>query len=75
MYISDIKTVFYYYKDHTTKRVVLPGNRITQECLLFLCSCNGGIDHVTVITHRNRKINLGIEKAKSLFKDGQISDF
>lgn len=75
MYISDINTVFYYYNDHTTKKVVLPGNRITRERLLFLCSCNDGIDHVTVITHGNRKINLGIQKAKSLFKDGQISDF
>ena len=75
MNISDINTIIYYYRDFTTRKVVLPGNRVTLDQLLNLCSCNGGIDHVTVITHRNHKVNLGIRKAKTMFTDGQISDF
>ena len=75
MNISEINSIYYYYKDFTTRRVVLPGNRITRDHLLYLCSCNGGIRHVTVITHQNHRANLGIQKAKRLFTDGQISDF
>ena len=75
MDISEIYSIHYFYNDNTTRTVVLPGNRITLIQLLNLCNANGGIRHVTVVTHRHRPVNLGIRKAKKLFTDGEISDF
>lgn len=75
MNISEIKSIHYYYRDLTTRTVIMEYNRISLSQLLYLCNCNGGIRHVTVITYKNRRVNLGIRNAKRMFTYGQISDF